>query len=198
LIISIIIFWIRHPKIIKNFIYELNKYLFKLSLFVKFSFLLAAGLVFLRSQSRLINSIYSFTETGGVNTRISQLSEAFSVFIKFPFFGVGSNMFIPMSYQLFPNGVMSYFPENIHNGLVLFLVERGAIASGVYLLFFLGLIQAVKKNISNKLTKTVIYLSILTGLVIMLFHPFINLLSINILITILMVHYEKKSQKKLA
>lgn len=141
--------------------------------------------------TRLFNSIYSLSATGGVTTRWEQYQEAWRVFLHSPFWGIGDNMFIATSYQLFPQGVMTYFPENVHNGFLLLLTERGLLGFGLYTLFLIAFIRSIIQSSFSKLHKTLLYSGIITGFVIMIFHPVIYITSLPISLGIAIIHYEK-------
>lgn len=144
---------------------------------------------------RILRTIFTFTESGGVSTRSAQLVEALELIRVFPLFGVGIGMFIPSSYRFNPSGIMSYFPENIHNGYILFLAERGLVAAFFYLAGLLLLIRMVLLSKWEKTAKLLAVVSIISNHVMMLFQPFVNTLTINILVIGAMVgvmDYENK------
>ncbi|NCN45869.1 MAG: hypothetical protein COU63_05010 [Candidatus Pacebacteria bacterium CG10_big_fil_rev_8_21_14_0_10_36_11] len=184
-------FYYFRDKNIFSFIKKINVEVKKINPWIKLIFLFASSVLIFKMSYRLFNSFSSFSPTGGVTTRISQTQEAFGVLGKSPFLGFGSGMFIPVSFELFPEGIMKYFPEEIHNGFILFLVERGLVA-GVFCLVFFGLLlKKVRKILFSPLALAMIYSSIAAGFIMMLFHPFINLFSFNILAILLVLHYEK-------
>lgn len=153
-------------------------------------------LLIFRTSERLINSIFAFSEFGGVNTRAIQFQEAWEVFKKSSIFGIGDRMFIPTSYQLFPNGVMTYFPEEVHQGFFLFIIERGLLGGSIYLIFLLSFLKQINKTFVSQLTKIVIYSGLIAGYIVMLFHPVRNTLTFLFLLVIALTHYEKKILKK--
>ena len=192
---SLVFFAYRHPKELKK-INNLQQRLiinsnfwFKVVLFVIF------GVLAFKLTSRLFDSIYSFTELGGVSTRVEQYSEAFEVFKNYPIFGVGVGMFMPASYQLFPDGIMRYFPEPVHNGFLLFLVERGLMSAIVYVVFAIYFYFEIRQLELSKSMKTMIYSGIISSFVMMLFHPQNNFLSFLIILILFIIHYEKTNSK---
>lgn len=193
--LSLIFFSYRHPKEPKKFKNLLHKIAIKSNLWIKFSALMLIGFFTLTLTTRLFDSIYSFTELGGFSTRSEQYAEAFQVFKNFPIFGTGVGMFMPASYQLFPSGIMRYFPEPVHNSFLLFLAERGVMAASIYITFFMYFCLEISRSKLSKLMKTMIYSGIISSFVMMLFHPQSNFLSFLIVIILFIIHYEKTASK---
>lgn len=103
-------------------------------------------------------------------------------------------MFISASYHLWPNGIMSFFPEDIHNGLILYIAERGIVASFIYLAALYYLIRTIVRYEHSKEVKLIMFYAIIASFIMMLFQPFINTMSVGILITALIIgikSYEK-------
>lgn len=144
---------------------------------------------------RLLNSIYSFNESGGYYTRQQQLTEAKELFYSHPLLGAGTGMFIPASFELNPKGVMSYFPENVHNGFVLFLAERGILAAFIYLIWLSLLMKKIKKSHFSKTLKLLMLGGIVGNYVMMLYQPFINILSLNFLTTGVLLEGDEDDEK---
>ena len=185
-----IVFKNSSPKMIFE---TLDRSIVKLHPGLKIVLLAVSSLLILKMTNRLFYSSLSFTASGGVVTRYNQSLEAWNVFQRSPLWGFGVGMFIPISHQLFPDGVMRYFPEEIHNGFLLFLAERGAMASIVVLLFFYFLFKRLKRISLNRASLAMVYSGIAVGLIIMMFHPFINLFSLNVLAVLFIMHYEKET-----
>lgn len=141
--------------------------------------------------SRMLNTVYSFAQNGGASTRMNQYAEAIEVFKRSPIFGIGDSMFVPTSYQLFPNGIMVYFPENVHNGFLLFLIERGILSAAVYITIFISIYTLITKLKINKIIRVVIYSIAIANYVVMFFHPEKNFLSLSIILILVLIHYEK-------
>lgn len=186
----------RHPSWIEKARAWLQKETRKIQFRHKLLIILLGAVLTFKFSERMLNSIYSFSGEGGVSTRLIQYQEAWAVFLQSPVFGIGDQMFIPTSFQLFPKGVMTYFPENVHNGFLLLLVERGSIGLLLTLGFIYFLIKAVQKSKLTRTTQTMIYSGLVASLSVMLFHPERNFLSLLIVITIGLIHYEKWHQKK--
>ncbi len=159
----------------------------------KFLFLLFAYILIFKLGTRMINSIYSFSEFGGVNTRLEQYKEAIEVFKKSPIFGIGDEMFIPTSYQLFPSGVMTYFPENVHNGFLLFTIERGLLGLIVYLIFIILTVIKISQSKIKKINKSIVYSGLIAIFSVMIFHPEKNFFNIFLLLALVItdLNYEK-------
>jgi len=192
--ISIIFFVYRHPNQLKK-INNLKSVISRLGIWFKIILVVLLGAIVFKLTSRMLDSVYSFTELGGVSTRVEQYAEALEVFKTSPVFGVGIGMFMPASYQLFPDGVMRYFPEPVHNGFLLFLVERGVASVLVYLFFALYFYRAINTSNLSKLTKTMIYLGVLSSFMMMIFHPQKNFLSFLVIIIMFIIHYEKTTSQ---
>lgn len=145
---------------------------------------------------RILGTLYSFTETGGFTTRGEQISEAMQLFRSFPLFGVGIGMFIPALFLFNPGGSVRYFPENVHNGFVLFLAERGVLAAIVYLFGLYLLIRSLIKFELSKEIKLLAVSGIIGNYIMMLFQPFVNTLPLNVLILGVLVGLNKYEKNK--
>lgn len=196
LFFAFLFIYFRRPKKVRLLLSDFQKIIKKIDKKYKVFFFLISLLLIFRLSNRLLNSIYSFSETGGISTRLVQYQEAWDIFIRSPILGIGDQMFIPISYQLFPNGVMSYFPENVHQGFFLFTIERGLIGLFIYLIFLYYLIKNFKQSSISLVSKTMLYSGIIAGFVMMLFHPEKNQLSLLLLIGIVLTHHEQKINKK--
>jgi O-antigen ligase len=196
LLSAFILIYLKHPKLVKNYYKKITKKTQKIHTTYKVVLILSVTLLVLRISDRLITSIYAFGEFGGISTRTLQYQEAWEVFKKSPILGIGDNMFIPVSYQLFPQGVMTYFPENVHQGIFLFVIERGLLGVFLYIIFLYSFLKYLKEIPINKLSKTMIYSGSIALFIIMLFHPIKNLLNFLFLIIIALTHYEKKINQK--
>lgn len=144
--------------------------------------ILTIAFLFFRLSDRLLYSIYSFSDSGGINTRTIQYTEALEVFKKSPIFGIGDKMFIPTSYQLFPKGVMTYFPEEVHSGLFLVVIERGLLGGIIYMIFILLFLKKIRKSKLQSSTRSVLYSGLIVGIVMMIFHPERNHFSLFVLL----------------
>ncbi|MBT3249546.1 MAG: O-antigen ligase family protein [Candidatus Pacebacteria bacterium] len=191
---SLVFFVYRHPNQLKK-INNLQRIINRLNTWFKVILVILLGVIVFKLTNRMFDSIYSFTEFGGVSTRVEQYIEALEVYKNSPIFGVGMGMFIPASYQLFPDGVMRYFPEPVHNGFLLFLVERGIVSVLVYVFFALNFYLKIKASSLSEMIKTMIYSGILSSFIMMIFHPQKNFLSFLIILIIFIIHYEKTTTK---
>ena len=178
-----LLLWIRHLELITKINQTIQKKLRQIPIGYKLFFIAILAFLFFRLSDRLLYSIYSFSEFGGVNTRAIQYAEAMEVFKKSPIFGIGDRMFIPTSYQLFPKGVMTYFPEEVHSGLLLVFIERGLLGGTAYFIFLLILLKKINKTKLLPSTKSVLYSGLIAGLVMMIFHPERNFFSFFMLLT---------------
>ncbi len=184
LAVVVVFWWTRHPQLLQNIINNWQRQIYGLPNLIKATLVIITGLLLMKSSNRLLYSIYSFSEFGGVSTRAVQYAEATEVFKQSPWLGIGDQMFIPTSYQLFPKGVMTYFPENIHNGFLLTTIERGLLGATAYSLFLLLFIKKIQQSGIKKTNRSVIYLGLLVGFIMMIFHPERNLLNLFVLLTL--------------
>lgn len=187
IILICILLWLRHAKFIMKTNQMLKKKMRTVKPWQLSLVLFVLGFLFLKLNNRLLFSVYSFSEFGGINTRAIQYAEALEVFKKSPLIGVGDRMFIPTSYQLFPKGVMTYFPEEVHSGLLLLLIERGMLGFSIYMLFLIVVLRKINSSKLYSSTKSVLYSGIIAGLVMMLFHPERNFFSLFILLAMAMI-----------
>lgn len=146
-------------------------------------------------SDRALNTLFTLGETGGLKTRQVQINEAIQVLRSSPYLGVGNGMFISASYDFNPEGVIRYFPEYVHNGFILFLAERGFIAGVAYLLGLYFLLRSVTFSFFSKNFRLIIVGGIMANYVMMLFQPFVNFLSLNILITGLLVEIKNHGER---
>jgi len=188
LFITIVIFWLFDRANLIKSVKFLSSYLknFKvpiLLIFIYFSFIL---------PGRIYGSLYSFSETGGLKTRLEQLKEALNL-IRSPSFltGVGEGMYIPALYDFNPQGNIRFFPEDIHNGFLLFLAERGIVAFFIYLVAIYFLLRSIIKYEQSKTVRLLMIGGLISNYIMMLFQPFINTLPLNLLITGLLLKTKK-------
>ena len=103
-------------------------------------------------------------------------------------------MFIPASYDLWPKGVVSYFPEDIHNGFILYVAERGLVATFIYLIGLYYMTKCIVKYEHSKVVRLIMFYSVIASFAMMAFQPFINTMSVGVLVTALILGskvYEK-------
>lgn len=188
---GIIIYVLYFPKTINVALKKIKILNKKIHWKTKFILVLLLLSLLVKFTGRMLNTVYSFSDNGGVETRIKQYTEALEVFKRSPLFGIGDSMFVPTSYQLFPNGIMVYFPENVHNGFLLFLIERGIFSTIVYIVTLVLAYLAITRSKINKVDRVMIYSAAIANYVVMLFHPERNFLSLSITIILVLMHYEK-------
>ncbi len=171
------------PKKLLTFISVFLKRVYSLRFFI----LLMSFFIVYMVTNRFLYSLYSFTETGGIQTRKIQIQEALGIIQRFPYLGVGNGMFISASFDLKPFGVMQYFPEEIHNGFLLFLAERGIVTSILYMIGLYFLIRKIVYISKDKVFKIFFFGGIIANIIMMLFQPFINTFSLTILTSSLVI-----------
>ncbi len=138
-------------------------------------------------SNRAYYSIFSLSDTGGLTTRGSQISDAIQLIYRSPLLGVGNGMYISALYNFNPLGFIRFFPEYVHDGFILFVAERGFLPVFAYLAGLYFLFKATNKSNFSKTIKVTIVAGFLAVYSMMLFQPFVNLFSLNILITCILL-----------
>jgi hypothetical protein len=95
---------------------------------------------------RSLYTIYSPSEAGGISLRILLQKESIDLIRKNVVWGVGQGMYIPAAFDNNRYGVMSYFPEAVHNGFLLLLAENGIVFAGLIFLAYFLLIRDVIRS----------------------------------------------------
>ena len=172
-----------------------------LSYFSKFKIpiLIVAVFFIYLITDRAYYSLFSLSDSGGLATRESQISDAMQLVYRSPFLGVGNGMSISASYNFNPQGFIRFFPEYVHDGFVLYVVERGILPVITYLIGLYYLFKAINKSMFSKTLKVSIVAGFLAIYAMMLFQPFVNFFSLNILITCILLdtkNYAKKPEKE--
>jgi hypothetical protein len=174
---------------------------FVLNYFDKFKIpILIVGIFFIYLISgRAYYSLYSLSKTGGLATRESQISSVMQLVYLSPLLGVGNGTSISASYNFNPLGPIKYFPEYVHNGFVLFVVERGILPTITYLIGLYFLFKTINTSVYSKTFKLTMVAGFLAVYAMMLFQPFVNLFSLNILVTCILLdtkNYAKGVEKE--
>jgi hypothetical protein len=136
---------------------------------------------------RLWRSQFSFSESGGYTVRVELLKEAQNVIQQNWWWGVGPAMFIPAAYQNNPLGVMSYFPEAVHNGFYLFWAERGTVTSLSVVILFYWITKKIWQMKIGSFFKWVYASTLIAQFIAMLFQPFNNFMTSYIILLIIMI-----------
>jgi len=149
---------------------------------------------------RFVYSLSSFADQGGFFVRDKLFSEAISIFKQNFFWGVGRGMFIPALFRnatieareisFTEQNVARYFPEAVHNGFLLFLVEHGFVSFLIILFFFFFLFRRLIRSKLNLKLKVVFLLGFLSQVVVMFFHPFVNFVTLYTLMSLLVIENE--------
>lgn len=125
--------------------------------------------------TRSLYTLQSFNPHAGAGTRSYLLKESTELILKHPLWGVGMSMFIPAAFEQQATQVMSYFPEAVHNGFVLLLVEQGVlVCCGVLLAY--GLLFRSIYFLRNTPLSILAYASVFSIWCCMLFQPFSGIL----------------------
>lgn len=105
--------------------------------------------------------------------------------------GVGEGNFIPVAFREDKSGTMKSFPESVHNGWWLILTEKGAVGFLIWIVFLVLLVGVWFKKIGQKREKGyLLILMLFSQGVIMLFHPFSNILMANLMMLVLLLANE--------
>ena len=144
-------------------------------------------LLFLLLLDRSVHTLLSFGGSGGMTVRSRLMELSFSLITKYSFLGVGRGMFIPAAFALDPKGIISSFPESVHNGFILMLVESGFVGLLLNLLFLFSLVASVIYSKNSFLQKKSTLLGLFSLFLIMLFHPFINIVVLYTLLIVMVV-----------
>jgi O-antigen ligase len=179
----------------KKFLTEIISYLFSILEKFKLIFLIISFFVSLKIGQRLYHSFYSFSGNGGFSTRTSQFQDAFSLIKMNPLFGFGIGMFIPVMFYLIPGGEILSFPENVHNGFLLFIAERGIISFLFSLLAIFFLLRAILLKKISGIYKSLFIVAVISNFTMMIFQPFDNMMSLNIMMSELILLGEKNEKK---
>ena len=129
---------------------------------------------------RIGKSFYLFEEKGGAFTRKQLIKESISLIKKYPLFGVGYGQNIQASFKQNLTGIMSYFPEAVHNAFLIVASESGLPALLLFISIFLfeskKLILAIKKEKEYaKIIPVGLLVAKVSLIINMFFNPFNNL-----------------------
>ena len=163
---------------------------------IKIILLILSLFLFKYIPERIIRTSYSFVEGGGAKTRFLQFRDAFNLIKMNPYFGVGIGLFIPAMWYFIPGGEITKFPENVHNGFLLFIAERGLIS---FIFSFLAISFLFKKLLDSnyhKNLKLILSFGILSNFLMMFFQPFDNMLSANIMLAEIFLLGGNSNEKK--
>lgn len=145
---------------------------------------------------RIIFSLNTFTDKGGALVRNQLFEEALIIFKKNPWFGVGSGMYIPAAFYYQPEGVSKFFPEAVHNGFLLMLVQNGLFVILFIILAYCFLFKNILSKVQDLGFRMIIIFGFVSQFMAMLFHPFSNIFSLYTLINLLII-YEYRQNKKI-
>ncbi len=120
---------------------------------------------------RILYTLESFNPHAGAGTRTYLLREATELILKHPVWGVGIGMFIPAAFEQQVTQVMTYFPEAVHNGFVLLLVEQGLLVCFSVVVLYVLLVRSIYE-VKNVPLSILAIGSIFSVWCCMLFQPF--------------------------
>jgi hypothetical protein len=87
------------------------------------------------------------------------------------------------------------FPENVHNGFLLFIAERGSISFLFSLLAIFFLLRAILLKKISGIYKSLFIVAVISNFTMMIFQPFDNMMSLNIMMSELILLGEKNEKK---
>ncbi len=125
-IASLIIFW----RLSNQYRREINIIFknFGLSILNKILIMIVFVLLFfIIIMPRISLSLNSFYEGAGIPIRLKMINEGMEAFIQNPWLGYGSGTNVPVLYSFFPDGAMTEFTANVHNGYLQLILEVGII-----------------------------------------------------------------------
>ena len=169
-------------------VYAIKKFQWLMNIrYLRFGIYILSFLLFFIIFDRALYSVFSFSSGGGVEIRDELFKEAIELFKANTYFGVGNGMFIPALFNFNPSGIIVRFPESVHNGFMLILLERGLLAAASLFLLMLFVFRSlVSSYISTKNWLPLQILLIQASLcIVMLFHP-ISLLLTPVLLVVLL------------
>lgn len=108
--------------------------------------------------------------------------------------GVGEDNFIPIAFREDISNTVKLFPESVHNGWILLMAEQGLIGVTLWGIF-LGTLAIFwwKFTRNNKKMRWLLFSSLLAQYLAMLFQPFTEILSVNLIMAMLLWGSEDKT-----
>lgn len=121
--------------------------------------------------TRGVNTLlYSAGTRGPLGVRRELEIEALRLIQEKPLLGVGPGMFIPAAYKRNVTGIMNWFPEAVHNGLLLLAAESGVVSAALgSLLLYLMVRYALR--VKDQDAKATIIGYVFSHVVFAFFHP---------------------------
>jgi O-antigen ligase len=158
------------------------------------------GIMFLSAMvvvDRFWNSVTNFGIYSGWDTRAKLLSVAVRVFSHHFWWGVGGGNFIAVAFREDLNKVMRTFPEAVHNGWMLILVEQGMVGAMIWILFLVVLIRKWWLFTKNKLElRWFLVVMMISQSVVMMFQPFQSILTLGLMLSVILLACEDNERKK--
>jgi O-antigen ligase len=175
----IIPFFFTNKDRIADYVKRVNR-IVKIHRAIKYVLYVSIALVSSITFDRLLHSMQSFTSSGGLTTRQSLQTETIALLQSHLILGVGTGMAIPALFSFNPSGIISYFPESVHNGFLLTLVENGVAGFCLiiiaHLLVVSELLRLLKKQNYKDLSLLSLF-SLISLYTFMFFHPIVNFIT---------------------
>jgi hypothetical protein len=189
--IAALIFFMRQKKLCISTFKFLKEKLRPLIIF----FLSAVIIIVPIVAERLVYSLNSFSGSGGFATRQTLEKDALYLISQYPAFGVGPEMYIPAAFNSKTVSLaFTYFPESVHNGFLLYMVEYGLIAFTLQsVLFYLLIRKTLLLNLSD-LLKSCLLAGYSSTYIIIFFHPFSDLTNLFILFSWILVYIQQQEK----
>jgi hypothetical protein len=158
-------------------------------------FLVLAGM-FLGSVvvvNRFWNSVTNFGESSGWVTRTGLISVALRLVSHNFWWGIGKGNFIPVAFREDTTRIMKSFPESVHNGWILILVEQGFWGLLFWILFVGLLFVLWWKRKSEARFWWLLVSCFSANLLVMVFQPFSFILMPEIIVCMLLLADESEN-----
>jgi len=142
---------------------------------------------------RFWNSVTNFGLNSGWDTRAKLMSVAVRVLSHHFWWGIGAGNFIPIAFREDLSKVMRTFPESVHSGWMLILVEQGIVGAVVWAFFLVTLMKKWWNYSKNKMEiRWFLVAIIVSQSIVMLFQPFQDVLTVGIIVGVLLLADEEK------
>lgn len=139
---------------------------------------------------RFWNAISNFGIYSGWEIRGGLIDLSFEMFKKHMWLGVGPGNFLSVAAKEDISGIIKIFPEVVHNGWILVLVEQGIIGLSIWICYLILLLTNWLRVYKGAYGWFLVFGLISQGLV-MCFQPFSLNLSVSLVFSMLILGYEK-------
>jgi len=141
-------------------------------------------------SGRFWNAVSNFGIYSGWGIRGGLIDLSFEMFKKHMWLGVGPGNFLSVAAKEDISGIIKIFPEVVHNGWILVLVEQGIIGLSIWICYLILLLINWFRIFKGAYGWFLVFGLISQGLV-MCFQPFSLNLSVSLVFSMLILDYEK-------